>query len=399
MSVLSPEVPSISPADPPRSAQFPPWLQRLFIVFGCLLGIAVNCFVEFPALPYIVHGDNDFMCFYSAAQLAGSGELYNPNAIARAEARLWDSPRALPYTRLPFYAALLVPLRFFSYRHAYWLWQLGSLAAALLFVYFWPAPRRWIAAMALCWSMPLLHCFFMGRDLVFLMPVLAVSLALLFRGKHFAAGCVLSLCLIKYNLFLPIPLLIVGNRLWKFGGGVVAGGAALMAISFAVAGWSWPWQYVAVLRLPITTPRYATMPNLHGLFSSLPPSVLLETAGTCAVLAAAWLVIRSGDIARAVSATLIGGLLISYHAFIGDALILVPACLLLLSAAPSVPLRLAAWFLLCPVATLPFVLPGSPYPPPVVLLLPVLVMVAEAILAGDAPWRAFAHQTRPAFRV
>jgi hypothetical protein len=299
---------------------------------------------------------------------------------------------------LPFYAALLVPLRFFSYRHAYWIWQLGSLAAALLFVYFWPAPRRWIAAMAMCWSMPLLHCFFMGRDLIVLMPVLAVSLALLFRGKHFAAGCVLSLCLIKYNLFLPIPLLIVGKRLWRFGGGMVAGGAALMAISFAVAGWSWPWQYVAVLHLPVTTPRYAGMPNLHGLFSSLPPSIWLEAVGTCAVLVATWLVIRSGDIARAVSATLISGLLISYHAFFGDALILVPACLLLLSAAPSVPLRLAAWFLLCPVAHLPFVLPGSPYPPPVVLLLPLLVMVTEAILAGDGPWRAFARRTRPEFR-
>jgi hypothetical protein len=117
----------------------------------------------------------------------------------------------------------------------------------------------------------------------------------------------------------------------------------------------------------------------------------------CVVLAAAWLLIRSGDIARAVSVTLISGLLISYHAFIGDALILVPACLVLLSAAPSVPLRLAAWFLLCPVASLPFVLPGSPYPPPVVILLPLLVMVAEAILAGDGPWRAFTRRTRPEF--
>src|ERR1035438_6484492 len=385
MSVLSPEVPSISPADPPRSAQFPPWLKRLFIVFGCLLGIAANCFVEFPALPYIVHGDNDFMCFYSAAQLAGSGELYNPSAIARAEARVWDSPRALPYTRLPFYAALLAPLRFFSYRHAYWLWQLGSLAAALLFVYFWPAPRRWIAAMAMCWSMPLLHCFFMGRDLIVLMPVLAVSLALLFRGKHFAAGCVFSLCLIKYNLFLPVPLLIVGRRLWRFGGGMVAGGAALLGISFAVGGWSWPWQYVAVLRAPRTTGRYSGMPNLHGLFSGLPPSVLLEAGGTCVVLVAAWFVIRRGGIARAVSATLVSGLLISYHAFFGDALLLVPASLLLLSGTSSVPVRLAAIFMLCPLAYLPFLLPASPFPPAVLILLPLLVMVAEAIQAGDRP--------------
>jgi hypothetical protein len=45
--------------------------------------------------------------------------------------------------------------------------------------------------------MPLLDCFIMGRDLEVLLPALAASLALLFRGRHFAAGCVLSLCLIS----------------------------------------------------------------------------------------------------------------------------------------------------------------------------------------------------------
>jgi len=44
------------------------------------------------------------------------------------------------------------------------------------------------------------------------------------------------------------------------------------------------------------------------------------------------------------------------------------------------------------------VLPGSPYPPPVVILLPLLVMGAEAILAGGGSWRAFARRTRPEFR-
>jgi hypothetical protein len=389
---------AVAVADAPRFAKIPPRLGRLLIVLGCLLGLAVGCYLQLPGLPYIFGGDNDFMCFYSAAQLAGSGELYHPEAVLRAQSRLWNSPRSLPYTRLPFYAALLSPLRFFSYQHAYWIWQLGSLTAMLLFVFFWPAPRRWIAAMACCWSLPLLDCFFVGRDVPVIMTVLAVSLALLFRGRDFAAGCVFSLCLIKYNLFLPIPLLIVGKRLWRFGGGMVAGGAALLGISFAVGGWTWPWQYIAVLTGPRTTGRYSGMPNLHGLLSFLPPSVLLEAAGTCVVLAAAWFVIRRGDIARAISVTLVSGLLISYHAFFGDALLLVPASLLLLSRTSSVPLRLAAIFMLCPLAYVPFLVPDSPFPPPAVLLLPLLVMVTDAILAGGGPWRVFARRTVPEFR-
>jgi hypothetical protein len=66
-------------------------------------------------------------------------------------------------------------------------------------------------------------------------------------------------------------------------------------------------------------------------------------------------------------------------------LLLVPASLLLLSGTSSVPVRLAAIFMLCPLAYLPFLLPASPFPPAVVILLPLLVMVAEAIQAGDRP--------------
>ena len=359
--------------------------KRLLVVLGCLLGLAVNCYLKLPALSRIVHGDNDFMGFYAGAQLAASGEMYNPEALTRAESRLWDTPRFLPFVRLPVYAAAISPLRLLSYQRAYWIWQSVSLAAVLLFVWFWPAPRKWMTAMACCWSMPLLDCFIMGRDLAVVMLALAVSLALLFRGRRFAAGCVFSLCLIKYNLFFSIPLLIFGKRLWRFGGGMVAGGAALLAMSFAVGGWSWPWRYAALLRLPATTPSYDGMPNLHGLLSGLPHSVLLEPAVTCAVIVAAWLVIRAADITTAISATLATGLLVSFHAFFGDALILAPACLLLLSRAPSAPLKLVAIFLLCPLAYLPFSLPAPPFPPSAVMLLPLLAVGAEQVRASVSP--------------
>jgi hypothetical protein len=333
------------------------------------------------------------MGFYAGAQLAASGDLYNPEALTRAESRLWDTPRFLPFVRLPVYAAAISPLRFFTYQRAYWIWQSVSLAAVLLFVWFWPAPRKWIAAMACCWSVPLLDCFIMGRDLAVVILALAVSLALLFRDRRFAAGCVFSLCLIKYNLFLSIPLLIFGKRLWRFGGGVVSGGAALLAMSFAVGGWSWPWRYTAMLRLPATTPSYDGMPNLHGLLSGLPHSVFLEPVVTCVVIVAAWLVIRRGDITTSISATLVTGLLVSYHAFFGDALILAPACLLLLGRAPSARLRLVAIFLLCPLAYLPFLLPAPPFPPSAVVLLPLLAVAAEQVRASVSPWRpaASAH--------
>jgi hypothetical protein len=356
--------------------------RRILITLGCLLGLAVNCYLKLPVLPRIIHGDNDFMGFYTGAKLAGSDQLYNPNAVRRAQAPLWDHPRFLPLVRLPFYPMFISPLRLFSYQTAYWIWQVASLAAVLLLVYFWPAPQRWLALMACCWSAPLLTCFVMGQDITMVMMVLTISLALLFSGRHFWAGCVFSLCLIKFNLFLPVPLLIMGKRLWRFGGGMLAGGAVLMALSFAVGGWSWPLQYAALLRLPTTTPSYDGMPNLHGLFSNWPHSMLLEAGGACLVMAAAWLVMRGGEIRHAIAAMLVSGLLISHHAFFQDAFILAPASLCMMQGGTNLVYRLVGILLLSPLAYLAFLVPVSPFPPAAVFLLPLAVMAAGEIRKG-----------------
>ena len=372
------------PVAPAPSAPVPPWFRRGLIALGCAFGIAVNCYLVFPTLRYAVHGDNDFMGFYAGAQLAGSGNLYNAAALKLAESRVYESPHFVAWVRLPVYAAAISPLRYFPFQRAYWIWQSVSAAAVLLFICFWPAPHRWMTAMACCWSMPLLNCFLVGQDVAVVVAALALSMALLFRGWRFAAGCVFSLCLIKYNLFLSIPLLILGKRLWKFGGGLVSGGLALLALSFAVEGWSWPWRYVAMLRLPVATPSWNGMPNLHGLVAGLPHRDLLEAAGVCMTLAAAWLVIRRGEIPAAIGATLAAGLAISHHAFFADSIVLVPACLLLLSRPSGAPLRIAASLLLSPIAYLPFSM-NPPFPPALLLSLPLLAMVAEAVRTPAPP--------------
>src|SRR5471032_2389673 len=128
-------------------------LKRLLAPLGCLLGIAVTSFLYLPVLPYIVHGNNDFICFYAAAELAGTKGLYDVESLRRAESELGDRRHFVVFTRLPYYAAWISPLRFFSFETAYRIWQTASLAGVLLFVYFWPAPARWTTAMACCWSL------------------------------------------------------------------------------------------------------------------------------------------------------------------------------------------------------------------------------------------------------
>jgi glycosyl transferase family 87 len=234
--------------------------------------------------------------------------------------------------------------------------------------------------LACCWSVPLLACFMIGQDVQLVVMLAAVSLALLFRGKHFLAGCVFSLCLIKFNLFLSLPLLIIGKRLWKFGGGLAAGGAVLLAISFGVEGWSWPWHYAAILRLPSTTPSYSGMPNLNGLVSGWPNKELLEALGACLTLAAAWIVIRGQELRSGIAAMFISGLLISHHGFFQDAFVLVPAGLCMIECQTHGLNRVMAAFLLSPIAYLPFLLPASALPPATVVAIPLFVLAARTIL-------------------
>lgn len=358
--------------------------RGILISLACLLGLAVNVALWRPFLPYFfARANNDFVCTYAGATLAGAPGLYDVPAVTRVEKPLGDSQQFMMYQRFPYYAALISPLRFLTYRSAYWVWQGISLISIMAFVWFWPGQRRWVTALACCWSLPLANCFVMGQDVTLLLSILAISLALLFRGRDFAAGCVIALLSIKFHLFLTLPLLILTRRMWRFGSGVAASGIVLLILSFAVQGWSWPVAYLRMLQLPTSTPSFTLMPNINGLLSDHPHGLLATTIAAALVIAAAALVMWRARITVAIAAMLISGLLLSYHAFIADAVLLVPAGLMLLRDKSSLAHRASGFLTLSPLAFLGFRLENAPYPPAAIVLLPLVAMVG-VVLSGAA---------------
>jgi hypothetical protein len=139
----------------------------------------------------------------------------------------------------------------------------------------------------------------------------------------------MAVCGVKFHLFLLLPVLIIARRKWRFGGGLAAGGAGLLAISFAVAGWGWPRQYYALVQL---NERYQAsqsyMPNLNGLFHAVPHGAVWTALGAAAVAAAAWYAVRRVSMATAMALVMCGGVVISPHAFIYDLGLLLPFLLL-----------------------------------------------------------------------
>jgi hypothetical protein len=159
----------------------------------------------------------------------------------------------------------------------------------------------------------------------FFLALMAASVLLLVRGRPFAAGLVMALCGIKFHLFLLLPLVIFRRKLWRFAGGLAAGGAALLAASFAAGGWRWPIEYYQLLQLNERNQNSLSyMANLNGLFHRVPYSTLWIALVSSGVLVAAWYVIPRVSLPAAMGLALCGGLLISPHTFIYDLGFLLP---------------------------------------------------------------------------
>src|ERR1051326_8567628 len=92
--------------------------------------------------------------------------------------------------------------------------------------------------------------FAQGQDVNIVLLLAAVALALLVKQRDFAGGLVLSLCLIKFHLFVLAPLVLLRYRRWRAAGGAALGCGILLLISFVAAGPNWPAEYWKVLRDP-----------------------------------------------------------------------------------------------------------------------------------------------------
>jgi hypothetical protein len=221
-------------------------LRRQPILTGSLIAIAVvGIGLRFYTLlhdpPSALCG-SDFPVFYASGQLLGSPSLYSWKAMQEMEHRLLGCGiRYAVFIRLPYFAALMKPWNLIPFWPAFWLWRLVSVFAVGVFVWLWPGQRRW-ALVACAWSLPLHYTITNGQDDAFLLMWLALAVFLLFRGREFAAGCVLAMCAAKFHLFLLLPLLLLYRpRMLR---GFLAAGAVILVFCFAVCP-TWPQQFLA----------------------------------------------------------------------------------------------------------------------------------------------------------
>ena len=235
-------------------------------------------------------GAIDLRVYYTAGYMIRTGQtslLYNLPAEKLLQNQLIaPMPGAGAFFAPPFAALPFAPLSLLPYHDAFWV--LLAINLALLLLAAW-IMRPHLDALTARW--PPLPCLLfltfipagltlvMGQLSILVLLLFCLSFVLLQSARPMLAGLVLSLALIKFQLVLPVALLFLLWRQWRFLLGFLTGSALFAALSILLIGLRECQVYLRTLLArsgPLDAASTGTMnvsvdrmPNLYGLFATV----------------------------------------------------------------------------------------------------------------------------------
>ncbi len=298
-------------------------------------------------LPEGLRGIADFRQLYSGGYMIRTGhakELYNYHAQRQFEEALVPVGvhLTLPVNHLAFEELLFVPLSWFSYRTAYWTFLAfnGTLLVAcsrLLRVRLKILSDRWkwFPACLFAAFFPISRTLTHGQDSIILLALLAGALWALDHESEQTAGLLVGMGLFKFQIVIPIALLFLAWRRWRFSAGFAISSVAAGLLSLWLVGLDGAREYahtMVAMSVHLSSRadmvRYGTYPtamlNLRGLASAtlnrLLPQVGVQAIVFLCSACVLWLAARrrpSLELAIAAAS------LASYHFLPHDASILI----------------------------------------------------------------------------
>ena len=309
-------------------------------------------------------GYADFSNFYTAGKILQRGQggrLYDLGFQNQVQSEFSEASalrnRALPYMRPPFEAPLFVPLCYLPFARAYAVWVLfsiflvGATAAHLRARMPGLAATPWWAYYPLCFSFyPIVFGLILGQDAALVFLLFGLVMVSLLEGRDFQAGCWLGLALIKFQLVLPLILILCLKKQFRTLAGFSSVTFLLASLSLWVVGWKGMAAYPAYLwRLNEKGAAAAiypsVMPSLRGLVQGwtnplqpIPRLDVITAVLSLAVLlwaARQWpagVMRTSKAYSAGLAIVLLATLLAGYHEFGYDLSLLFPIALLAASA-------------------------------------------------------------------
>jgi len=331
-----------------------------FITAAFFWGVLLSYIWVVPRFyDYGARGYADFSAFYTAGKIVQSGQghqLYDRTVQTQVQKEFSEAARvrgqALPYLRLPFEALLFVPLTFLSYAREYQVWAGISILLVLGVAKYlrsrmseeteWP---WWIYYPAYFSYWPIAYGLALGQDCGLMLCLCALMMVHLRDRRDFRAGCLLGLALIKFQIVLPLILVLVLKKQFRVLAGFSAVAAPLFGLSVWVVGWQGLMAYPSYLwglnRVPAAAAIFpGMMPSLRGLVQGwMDPMhsswILNLIAGVLSVAVLIWAAgqwrasesRRSKVYLAGLDAVFLAGLLAAYHMFSYDLTLLLPSVL------------------------------------------------------------------------
>jgi hypothetical protein len=324
-------------------------LQAAILGVLAILGGALIA-AWFAFLPLALHGRADFRQLYVAGAMVRAGhggEIYDYETEKKFQDQLvHPEETALPFNHLAYESLLLVPFSMLRYKAAYFAFlalnvAFLALAIAALRPYFAGLAnfsRPLPVLLAVCF-VPVEVALMQGQDSILLLALCSLAYVCLRTEKPLRAGLLLGFGLFKFQIVLPIALLFLVWKRWRFVAGFCASSAVCALISLWLVGAGQMRAYArslismsAGLTSDVQRSIYgispAQMPNLRGLIYGLAygkiPSFWLQTITlslSCLLLLVVAMRpprVQSGALPIAITA----GAMVSYHMLIHDAAVL-----------------------------------------------------------------------------
>jgi hypothetical protein len=336
----------------------------VFGIFSYLLIVQLVVFVL--GLRRGSQGAADFRHLYTAGYMVRAGQgadVYRYDLESALQDRIVNPGITVPFDHLAYEALLFVPLSYLKYSTAYFVF--AGFNVLLLFAtqrgfrpYLSPleALGRFAPEAVFFGFLPVAVAIVLGQDSILLLALAVWAFVALDRGHEMRSGLLLSLGFFKFQYILPIILLFVLWRKWRFVLGATVGGLGTIGLSVRITGLSGLRAFVrtigemsvglngAAQRVKFATfPR--AMPNLRGLIDTVGSPHFSSSAIQWAVAVCSILVILFASRMRpSLPLAILASVLVSYHCFIHDsALLVLPLGLLLVKSVFTNSLPLGAF--------------------------------------------------------
>ena len=321
-----------------------------YYVLALAMGIpAMLVGVEIPSWLFLgsqtMALQSDLRVPYTAGYMLRSGQardIYNFPVVRRnQDERVARDGGAVPFLHPAYEVLAFVPLSFLPYRAAYLVWA-GINFAVLGLTYFSLRPclaglsavgPDWIPPALLLGFMPVAFTILAGQDSLLLLLILVLTYRRI-GSNELQAGMLFALGMFRFQVLLPIVILFLVWRSFRFVAGWALGSAAVLSISVAITGLNAQVQHARLLQQMANVSIWLLlrrMPNLRGLFAALDFGMVpLVLVSLCVLLAAAAVGARCKAPQRLLLAISVSALA-TYYLFLHDLSVLALPLLVTLS--------------------------------------------------------------------